>query len=101
LDSSLSYHLVAARKYGVTKTEIAEILTHIAFCAGWPNAWAAFRLAKEAYIDDSILIEHGFLGQGDPNSEYAQYFTGHSYLMPLINQKETVNTANVTLEPGC
>ena len=53
VDNSLSYHLSAARKNGVTKTEMAEILTHAAFYAGWPNAWAAFRLAKEVYADDA------------------------------------------------
>lgn len=28
---------------------MSEILTHIAFYAGWPNAWAAFKMAKEVY----------------------------------------------------
>ncbi len=53
VDSSLTYHLDTARKNGVTKTEMAEILTHLAFYAGWPNAWAAFRIAKEVYKDDN------------------------------------------------
>lgn len=36
----------------VTVTALmAEILTHAAFYAGWPKAWAAFRLAKEIYQD--------------------------------------------------
>ena len=51
-DSSLTYHLREARKNGVTRAEMAEILTHIAFYAGWPNAWAAFNQAKEVYADD-------------------------------------------------
>ena len=34
LDSSLQYHLSNAKKHGVTKEEIAEILTHAAFYAG-------------------------------------------------------------------
>lgn len=38
VDSSLKYHLTTARKNGVTRDEMAEILTHIAFYAGWPNA---------------------------------------------------------------
>ena len=53
VDSSLSYHLATARRNGVTRTEMAEILTHIAFYAGWPNAWAAFRMAKDVYADDA------------------------------------------------
>ena len=52
VDSSFQYHLMSARKNGVTKEEIAEILTHAAFYAGWPKAWAAFRLAKEVWTDE-------------------------------------------------
>ena len=52
VDSSLTYPLSTARANGVTATEMAELLTHLAFYAGWPNAWAAFRMAKEVYKDD-------------------------------------------------
>lgn len=45
-DSSLLHHLQFAKKNGITRTEIAEIITHVAFYAGWPKAWAAFNLAK-------------------------------------------------------
>lgn len=48
-DSSLKYHLKNGKNNGITKEEISEILTHIAFYAGWPKAWAAFRLAKEVW----------------------------------------------------
>lgn len=51
LDSSLQFHIEEAKKNGVTKEEMAEILTHAAFYAGWPKAWAAFRMAKEIYRD--------------------------------------------------
>ena len=103
IDSSLKYHLETARKNGVTKTEMAEILTHIAFYAGWPNAWAAFRMAKEVYADDTTKEEHGgFFGQGKLNSAYAQYFIGNSYLKPLTDSSKTsLSVANVTFEPAC
>lgn len=52
LDSSLKFHLQNAKNHGVTKEEIAEILTHAAFYAGWPKAWAAFRMAKEVWEDN-------------------------------------------------
>ena len=81
---------------------MAEILTHIAFYAGWPNAWAAFRMAKEVYADDNAVESHGgFFGLGEPNAAYAQYFTGRSFLKPLTVPGETVFLANVTFEPGC
>ena len=50
-DSSLKYHLENAKGHGVTKEEIAAIVTHTAFYAGWPKAWAVFRLAKEVWND--------------------------------------------------
>ena len=51
-DSSFQYHLMSAKNNGVTRAEIAEILTHAAFYAGWPKAWAAFRMAKEVWADE-------------------------------------------------
>lgn len=51
-DSSLKFHLTNAKKHGITAEEMAEMLTHAAFYAGWPNAWAAFRMAKEVYEDE-------------------------------------------------
>lgn len=100
-DSSLKYHLSTARANGVTKTEMAEILTHLAFYAGWPNAWAAFRMAKEVYADDMTEGHGGLFGLGKPNDAYAQYFVGQSYLNPLTDPSKTVFLANVTFEPGC
>lgn len=49
LDSSLRFHIQNAKNHGVTAEEMAEILTHAAFYAGWPKAWAALCMAKEVY----------------------------------------------------
>lgn len=106
-DSSFKYHLETAKKNGVTKTEIAEILTHAAFYAGWPKAWAAFRMAKEVWTDttESSADEKENYARsimfpiGAPNDAYAKYFIGQSYLAPIV--KEGVFIANVTFEPGC
>ena len=51
LDSSFKHHLEFAKKNGVTKAEMAEVITQLGFYAGWPKAWAAFRMAKEVYAD--------------------------------------------------
>lgn len=53
LDSSLKYHISHAKENGVTREEMAEALTHLAFYAGWPKAWAAFRMALEVYGEDA------------------------------------------------
>ena len=106
-DSSLTYHLQTARQNGISRSEIAEIITHIAFYAGWPKAWAAFRLAKEVWADDATAAGDGkaaFQRQmifpiGEPNTAYARYFTGNSYLAPI--SRDQVAVSNVTFEPRC
>lgn len=105
-DSSFQYHLMTAKKNGVTKTEIAEILTHAAFYVGWSKAWAAFRLAKEVWTEENAMIDvktehanHMIFPIGEPNDAFAQYFSGQSYLAPIST--EQVGIYNVTFEPGC
>ena len=100
-DSSLGYHVETARKNGVSGKELAALLTQLAFYAGWPNAWAAFRIAKDIYAgDDDEAYYGGMFGLGAPNDAYKQYFVGRSYLNPLTDAG-TVQMANVTFEPGC
>lgn len=103
VDSSLEYHLRNARNNGITKEEMAEIITHAAFYAGWPNAWAVFNMAKEVYANEnSSQIHGGMFGMGKPNTDFAAYFIGNSYLKPLTIPGETaVFLANVTFEPRC
>ena len=48
-DSSLKYHIENAKNHGVSQKEMAAVITHVAFYAGWPKAWAVFNLAKEVY----------------------------------------------------
>lgn len=49
LDSSLLHHIQRGKENGITRQEIAEVLTQLAFYAGWPKAWAALRMAKQVY----------------------------------------------------
>ena len=51
-DSSLKYHLMNAKNNGVTKAEIAAIITHATMHCGWPKGWAVFRLAKEVWNEN-------------------------------------------------
>ena len=105
-DSSFQYHLKSAKNNGITKNEIAEILTHAAFYAGWSKAWAAFKMAKEVWIenfdenDDKTRHENNMLFPiGKPNDGFAQYFVGQSYLAPISTSQ--VGIYNVTFEPKC
>jgi 4-carboxymuconolactone decarboxylase len=45
----LKGHLERARQNGVTKDEVVEVITHMAFYAGWPNAVNAITVAKEVF----------------------------------------------------
>ncbi len=49
LDAPLVNHIRLGKENGITETEIAEVLTQLAFYAGWPNAWAALKIAKNEY----------------------------------------------------
>ncbi len=103
-DSSLVYHLENAKAHGVTRAEIAAIVTHVAFYAGWAKAWAVFRLAKDVWKEDELTEKDKFQNSiffpiGEPNDGFAQYFIGQSYLAPV--SKEQVGIHNVTFEPGC
>lgn len=105
-DNSLKYHIMNAKNHGVSRKEMVAIITHVAFYAGWPKAWAVFNLAKEVYGEESEgLTEKDryqntiFFPIGSPNDAYAQYFVGQSYLSPVSTEQVTV--FNVTFEPGC
>src|SRR3984885_10208748 len=45
----LPFHLRRALENGVTRDELVELITHLAFYSGWPTAMSAIRLAKEAF----------------------------------------------------
>lgn len=106
IDSSLTFHLEEAKKNGVTRTEIAEILTQIAFYAGWPKAWGAFRQATQVWKDSTSASDEkekfeqdSIFPIGEPNTAYAKYFIGNSYLAPISS--DGIKFVNVTFEPGC
>ncbi len=104
-DSSLKFHLQNAKNHGVTKKEIAAIVTHVAFYAGWPKAWAVFSLAKEVWAEDDAQDARAkhenemVFPIGAPNDAYAKYFIGQSYLAPISTDQLSI--FNVTFEPGC
>lgn len=105
VDSSFRSHLEMGKKHGITRKEIAALLTQAAFYAGWPNAWAGFRMAKEVWADNNAATEKERFQQqmifpiGEPNTAYAKYFIGNSYLARVST--EQIPFSNVTFEPGC
>ncbi len=105
-DSSLSYHLQNAKAHGVTKEEIAAIITHVGMYVGWPKAWAVFRLAQAVWNEETSAEtakeryqNRIFFPVGAPNDAFAAYFIGQSYIAPVSTAQ--VPVFNVTFEPGC
>lgn len=47
----LEAHMKMAKENGVTKGEMVELITQLAFYTGWPKAWSAFGIAKEIFTD--------------------------------------------------
>ena len=104
-DSSLGYHLQNAKNNGVTKEEIAAVITHATMYVGWPKGWAVFRQAKEIWNEETPVRSEKDayqnsiffpIGQENP---YGQFFVGQSYLAPVSTRQ--VPVFNVTFEPGC
>lgn len=110
IDSSMKFHLQNAKAVGVTQKEIAAIITHVAFYTGWPKGWGVFHMAKEVWsenegdmpYEDEAMRAHAknmIFPIGVDNSEFAQYFSGRSFLATVSNAQ--VPIFNVTFEPGC
>lgn len=106
VDNSLKYHLLTAKKNGITKKEVSAIITQAAFYAGWPIGRAVFNMAKEIWTDESIPItdkekfqKEIFFPIGKPNDDFAKYFIGQSYLEPISTKQ--IPIFNVTFKPGC
>jgi alkylhydroperoxidase/carboxymuconolactone decarboxylase family protein YurZ/quercetin dioxygenase-like cupin family protein len=98
----LAFHLNRGKQNGLTRTEISEVITHLAFYVGWPKAWSAFNLAREIFVEDSqtplpnsVIFPKGELITND-------FFIGDTYLHMMILPESPHNTAvgNVTFSPG-
>ena len=47
----LPFHLTRALENGLTKDELIELITHLAFYSGWPNSMSAVRIAKDVFAN--------------------------------------------------
>lgn len=48
----LKTHLALGKEHGITKEEVVEIITQLAFYCGWPKAWSTFPMIEEIYNED-------------------------------------------------
>gem|GEM_PF-11321 len=96
----LGFHLNFARQNGITRTEISEIITHLAFYVGWAKAWSSFNLAIGIFTDDAPLSNSIIFPRGERITN--NNFVGDTYLQMLVLPESPHNIAvsNVTFSPG-
>ncbi|GGP18939.1 carboxymuconolactone decarboxylase family protein [Silvimonas iriomotensis] len=52
--NELPFHIGRALENGVTRDEIIELITHLAFYAGWPNAMTAMNIARTVFAERGL-----------------------------------------------
>ena len=52
--NELPFHLKFALENGVTKTELSELITHLAFYSGWPTAATAVEIARKVFEEAGV-----------------------------------------------
>jgi 4-carboxymuconolactone decarboxylase len=52
--NELPFHLKRALKNGVTREELSEVITHLAFYAGWPAANTAVEIARKVFEEGGV-----------------------------------------------
>lgn len=96
VDSSFQYHLSTAKQNGITREEIAEILTHAAFYAGWPKACAAFRMAKEVWSEEA-----GEDGKAQHNRRWSSPLEHPMTVLPSILWDRATSTLSPPARWAC
>jgi 4-carboxymuconolactone decarboxylase len=96
-DQSLKGHLESGKENGITKSEIIEIVTQLAFYTGWPKGWAVFAMVSEVYQDDECLSSPLF-GLGEKIDD-KEHFNGNVYVKDIFGFDKPMLLDNVTFEP--
>ena len=104
VEPQLKAHVNGARNMGVTDAQLQAIPTVLASKVGKNEAIRASKAISEVLgVEDELGLKaqnavdlKSFWPMGKPNSDYAQYFIGRSYISPMDG-----GMVNVTFEPGC
>lgn len=102
VEPQLKSHVRGAKNMGVSDEKLRALPAVLASKVGQAEAYRAGKAVAEFYgepFNDGKPVENMIFPVGEPNTAYAKYFTGNSYLAPLL--KETLPLSNVTFEPRC
>lgn len=98
-DQSLQGHLKTGKENGISKGEIVDIITHLAFYTGWPKAWAVFAQAMEIYNDETKETMEPMFGLGEELNDLG-HFNGKVYTKEILNFDYPMIADTVTFAPG-
>ena len=104
VEPQLKAHVNGARNMGLTDEQIQAIPATLATRVGKNEAIRASKAISEVLgVEDELGLKaqnaidlKSYWPMGKPNTDYAQYFIGHSYIAPMDG-----DMVNVTFEPGC
>ena len=99
-DQSLTGHLETGKKNGITKGEIVDLITQLAFYIGWPKGWAVFAQAMEIYKDDeNEKTPDALFGPGKQIAD-TEHFNGPVYVKDILDFEYPMIADSVTFAPG-
>lgn len=104
VEPQLKSHVRGAKNMGLTDAEIHSIPGVLLQKVGEPEAYRAKKAIAEVYGEEfreGEPIENCVFPKGEPNTAYAKYFIGDSYLAGLATGEGKLHVDNVTFEPRC
>lgn len=104
VEPQLKAHVRGAKNMGLTDAEIHSIPDVLLYKIGVTEAYRARKAIAEVYGEtfvEGAPIENCIFPKGKPNTAYAKYFIGNSYLAELANGEGRLPVSNVTFEPRC
>ena len=103
-EPQLRAHAQGALNMGVSEAELRALPAVLQASVGEEEAYR-LRQAIAAVFNEPFTegapVEAQLFPQGEPNTAYAKYFIGNSYLAPLASGEGQLGVANVTFEPRC
>lgn len=104
VEPQLKSHVRGAKNMGLTDAEIRSIPIALLQKVGETESYRVKKAIAEVYGEEfreGEPIENRVFPKGEPNTAYANYFIGNSYLAELVNGGGKLQVANVTFEPRC
>lgn len=105
-DEAIRSHLEMGLAHGLTRAEIVEVVTQLAFYTGWPKGWAVFSVAQEVFDQADVTQEEAAI-YNRFGEHYAydggDHFTGRTWMRDLRGFDDGYGyyASSLVFEPGC